>query len=71
VKDLKIDWRLGEKFFATQLTDYSSVSNNSGWQHIAGTGASSMMQSRKFNPYRQAKLYDKGSEFINKWAMDV
>lgn len=67
VKDLKIDWRMGERYFATQLTDYSSVLNNGGWQHIAGTGASSMMQARKFNPYRQEKLYDKGSVFVSKW----
>ena len=35
-KDLFIDWRWGEKYFATQLTDYNISANNEGWQWSAG-----------------------------------
>ena len=38
IKDLHIDWRKGEKYFATMLTDYDPASNNGGWQWWAGTG---------------------------------
>ena len=30
-KNLMIDWRLGEKYFATKLIDYDPCSNNGGW----------------------------------------
>ena len=66
VKDMGIDWREGEKYFATQLLDYYFPSNNGGWQYISGTGPSSMMQSRKFNPIIQAKKYDPESKFVKK-----
>ena len=30
-KDLLIDWREGEKYFATQIIDYTMSANNGGW----------------------------------------
>ena len=38
-KDLHIDWRLGEQFFAQHLLDGEIASNNGGWQWSAGTGS--------------------------------
>ena len=35
---LGMDWRLGEKYFATMLTDYDPSVNNGNWQWIASTG---------------------------------
>ena len=64
VKDLGIDWRLGEAYFKSQLLDYNFASNNGGWQFISGTGASSMMKSRRFSPWIQTKKYDPESIFI-------
>ena len=37
-KDLLIDWRWGEKYFAQNLIDYNISANNGGWQWAAGTG---------------------------------
>jgi deoxyribodipyrimidine photo-lyase len=38
VKDLLIDWRWGEEYFANKLIDYDFAANNGGWQWAASTG---------------------------------
>ena len=38
VKDLLVDWRWGERYFADALLDYDLASNNGGWQWAASTG---------------------------------
>ena len=70
VKDLMIDWRWGEKYFATKLVDYDPASNNGGWQWCASTGTDSQPYFRIFNPFLQAKKYDKNNEYIKKWNPD-
>ena len=37
-KDLELDWRLGEAWFAEHLLDFDLASNNGGWQWAASTG---------------------------------
>ena len=37
-KDLGIDWRRGERWFAAELLDYDLAANNGGWQWSASTG---------------------------------
>ena len=71
VKDLGIDWRIGETYFASQLIDYYFPSNNGGWQYISGTGASSMMQSRKFDPWLQGSKYDPNANFIKQYIPEL
>lgn len=66
-KDLLIDWRWGEKYFATKLVDYDPASNNGGWQWSASTGTDSQPYFRIFNPDLQAKRFDKNLEYINRW----
>jgi len=48
--NLEIDWRWGEKYFATKLIDYDLASNNGGWQWVAGTGTDASPYFRVFNP---------------------
>jgi deoxyribodipyrimidine photo-lyase len=38
VKDLLVDWRLGEGYFAANLNDFDLAQNNGGWQWAASTG---------------------------------
>lgn len=66
-KDLLIDWRWGEKYFATKLVDYDPSSNNGGWQWCASTGVDSQPYFRIFNPDLQIQKYDKEYNYINKW----
>ena len=37
-KDLGIDWRRGERYFAEHLNDFDLAANNGGWQWAASTG---------------------------------
>lgn len=66
-KDLLIDWRWGEKYFATKLVDYDPCSNNGGWQWSASTGTDAQPYFRIFNPELQMKKYDRNLEYVKKW----
>lgn len=67
VKILLIDWRLGEKYFATKLIDYDPAVNNGNWQWTAGSGADSQPYFRIFNPILQSKKYDHECIYIKYW----
>jgi deoxyribodipyrimidine photo-lyase len=66
-KDLLIDWRWGEKYFATKLVDYSPMQNNGGWQFCSSTGNDAQPYFRIFNPWTQSKKFDKDCIYIKKW----
>ena len=70
-KTLLIDWREGEKYFASKLTDYDPASNNGNWQWVASTGADSQPYFRIFNPWEQAKNFDTDCEYIKKWVPEL
>lgn len=63
-KNLLIDWRRGEKYFASKLLDYDAMSNIGSWQWAASTGADSVPYFRVFNPYLQSEKFDKEAIFI-------
>ena len=71
VKNLYIDWRLGEKYFASKLVDYDPSSNNGGWQWSASTGTDSQPYFRIFSPSAQLKKYDKNCRFVKKWIEEL
>jgi len=70
-KDLHIDWRHGEQYFATKLVDYSPMQNSGGWQWCAGCGTDAQPYFRIFNPWTQTKDYDKDCEYIKKWIPEL
>tara|TARA_Y100000389_G_scaffold204516_1_gene257594 strand:- start:6275 stop:8791 length:2517 start_codon:yes stop_codon:yes gene_type:complete len=57
-KNLLCDWKIGEKYFATQLIDYDPCSNNGGWQWSASTGADGSPYTRIMNPFTQFEKTD-------------
>ncbi len=67
-KDLLIDWKWGEAFFATHLIDYDPASNVGGWQWAAGTGTDAQPYFRIFNPQTQQEKYDPECSFIHHWV---
>ncbi|MGM0770274.1 MAG: cryptochrome/photolyase family protein [Halobacteriota archaeon] len=71
VKDLHIDWKWGERYFASKLVDYDPCVNNGNWQWAASTGADSQPYFRIFNPWRQQKKFDKDCEYIKKWIPEL
>ncbi|MGZ5275866.1 MAG: cryptochrome/photolyase family protein [Caldimonas sp.] len=67
VKDLGIDWRRGEAFFAEHLIDYELASNNGGWQWAASTGCDAQPWFRLFNPLTQSRRFDPQGRFIRRY----
>jgi deoxyribodipyrimidine photo-lyase len=67
-KDLLIDWRWGERYFARKLLDYEAASNVGGWQWAAGCGTDAAPYFRIFNPEAQTKKFDPKLEYIKKWV---
>ena len=67
IKNLKIDWRKGEQFFAQQLVDYNIYNNWGGWTNIADCAPSSQSYFRVFSPEAHSHKYDKNCEYIKKW----
>ena len=69
-KHLLIDWRWGERYFATRLLDYDLSANNGNWQWAAGTGCDAAPYFRIFNPQRQAERFDPKQHYIDRWLPD-
>ena len=67
-KDLLIDWRWGERYFARKLLDYEMASNIGGWQWAAGSGTDAAPYFRIFNPDSQLKKFDPDFSYIKKWV---
>jgi len=67
-KDLLIDWRWGERYFARKLLDYEMASNVGGWQWSAGCGTDAAPYFRIFNPDSQLKKFDPELVYIKKWV---
>lgn len=71
VKDLHIDWRWGEKYFAQNLIDYDPAVNNGNWQWVASTGCDAQPYFRIFNPWTQQKKFDPDCVYIKKWIPEL
>lgn len=70
-KDLLIDWKWGEAYFARHLLDFDLASNNGGWQWAASTGVDAQPHFRIFNPYLQSAKFDPEGEFIRRWVPEL
>lgn len=71
VKDLLLDWHLGERYFAQRLIDYDPAVNNGNWQWAASTGCDAQPYFRIFNPWLQAKRFDPDCLYIKRWVPEL
>ena len=67
VKDLGLDWRRGEAWFAQWLNDFDLAANNGGWQWAASTGCDAQPYFRIFNPLSQSEKFDPEGRFIKRY----
>jgi deoxyribodipyrimidine photo-lyase len=66
-KDLGLDWRLGEQYFADHLIDFDLAANNGGWQWAASSGCDAQPYFRIFNPVSQSQQFDPQGKFIRRY----
>lgn len=67
IKDLGIDWRWGERYFAERLNDFDLAANNGGWQWAASSGCDAQPYFRIFNPLTQSGKFDADGKFIRRY----
>lgn len=71
VKDLHLEWQLGEKFFREHLIDFDLASNVHGWQWTAGCGTDASPYYRVFNPVEQGKKFDANGHYIRRYVPEL
>ncbi|MBR7793168.1 deoxyribodipyrimidine photo-lyase [Undibacterium sp. FT147W] len=67
IKDLGIDWRRGEAYFAEKLNDFDLSANNGGWQWASSSGCDAQPYFRIFNPITQSEKFDADGKFIARY----
>ncbi|WP_422390259.1 cryptochrome/photolyase family protein [Arthrobacter sp. N1] len=71
IKNLMIDWRVGEKFFWDCLVDADAASNAASWQWVAGSGADASPYFRIFNPVLQSKKFDPKGAYLVRFVPEL
>jgi deoxyribodipyrimidine photo-lyase len=70
-KDLLVDWRRGEKYFADKLIDFDLAANSGGWQWAASVGCDAQPWFRIFNPVAQSEKFDPRGRFIRSYLPEL
>jgi deoxyribodipyrimidine photo-lyase len=71
VKNLRIHWHHGERWFWDTLVDADLSNNSASWQWIAGCGADAAPYFRIFNPVTQGQKYDPDGEYVRQYIPEI
>lgn len=71
VKDLLVDWRIGESYLRRHLLDGDTPQNVGNWQWVAGVGADAAPYFRVFNPETQSRKFDPAGYYIRRWVPEL
>jgi deoxyribodipyrimidine photo-lyase len=70
VRQLRLDWRAGGRWYDAQLVDADVANNYGNWQWVAGTGNDTKPY-RRFNPVRQARRFDPDGEYVRRYVPEL
>ena len=71
VKDLLVDWRIGERHFRRLLVDGDVPQNAGNWQWSAGTGPDAAPYFRVMNPVAQGRKFDPAGDYVRTWLPEL
>ena len=71
VKNCRISWREGARWFWDTLVDADLASNTLGWQWTAGCGVDAAPYFRVFNPFLQGETFDPDGAYIRRWIPEL
>ena len=71
VKNLRIHWREGAKWFWDCLVDADLANNSASWQWVAGSGADAAPYFRIFNPTTQGEKFDAHGEYVKYYVPEL
>ena len=71
VKNLMIDWRVGERWFWEHLVDADAANNTASWQWVAGSGADASPYFRIFNPVLQSRRFDPEGAYLTRFVPEL
>ena len=71
VKNLRLHWLHGARWFWDTLVDADLASNTLGWQWTAGCGADAAPYFRVFNPVSQGLKFDAGGDYVRRWVPEL
>ena len=71
VKDLRIHWLEGARWFWDTLVDADLANNTMGWQWTAGCGADAAPYFRVFNPVLQGRKFDPEGAYVREWVPEL
>jgi deoxyribodipyrimidine photo-lyase len=71
VKDLRISWLEGARWFWDTLVDADLAANTLGWQWAAGCGADAAPYFRIFNPTSQGERFDPDGGYVRRWVPEL
>ncbi|MBN1825551.1 MAG: deoxyribodipyrimidine photo-lyase [Candidatus Eisenbacteria bacterium] len=71
VKDLRLHWLEGARWFWDTLVDADLANNTLGWQWVAGCGADAAPYFRVFNPVAQGERYDPEGAYVKRHVPEL
>jgi deoxyribodipyrimidine photo-lyase len=71
VKNLRLHWHHGERWFWDMLVDADLANNSASWQWVAGCGADAAPYFRIFNPVTQGKKFDPEGEYVRQYIPEI
>tara|TARA_B100000795_G_scaffold48677_1_gene31984 strand:- start:497 stop:1918 length:1422 start_codon:yes stop_codon:yes gene_type:complete len=71
VKNLRLHWHHGERWFWDTLVDADLANNSASWQWIAGCGADAAPYFRIFNPVTQGRKFDPNGSYVRRFIPEI